>query len=63
MVFMLRMRMLKMEKNNLEFRKIYALIPIELFLRLRDKGLLNSHFDEFVCKAISRALEEENYDW
>ena len=43
-------------------KKIYAHIPLELFLKLREKNLLNSHFDEFVAKALIKLLEDEEND-
>jgi len=45
-----------------EFKKIYAHIPAKLFLKLKERNLLNSHFDEFVAKAIEKALEEAQAD-
>lgn len=42
-----------------KFKKIYALIPEQLWLQLRDVGKFNPSFDSWIAKIISDALRKE----
>ncbi|MBI2084676.1 MAG: hypothetical protein HYT70_03655 [Candidatus Aenigmarchaeota archaeon] len=46
--------------ENLKFKKIYAVIPLELWIQLANSGKFNNDFDSWIAQLISDALEDEN---
>jgi len=49
-----------MEMEIPKLKKIFALIPEELFQTLYDKSIINSDFDRWVTEAILLKLKEED---
>ena len=42
-----------------KLKKIFAIIPEELYYKLVEANKFNSNFDEFVARAIEKALDKE----
>jgi hypothetical protein len=43
----------------MRFKKVYGMIPEDLFLRLQEANLLKDSWDEWFALAIERKLDEE----
>ena len=48
--------------SEMEFRKIWAMLPADLYNELKEHNLLNQHFDAWLCKVIRAELKRKDLE-